>query len=136
MITSQRIVLISFMIGFIISISFQMYYQPRTYTGNSISDQEQQIIKMNTELKQEDSIIGSAKSIVRGQYEPTPLSNIIWSETIIKSLFFTAIPIMPKIDYQSTMEQQMNIILSIFRAILAMIMWLEAWFIFKNKKVT
>lgn len=134
-VSTHRLILMFVMLNLIIGIAGTAYYSPRSRNTNVITEYTDLGGEWEDELTSEDAKWGTAKS-TSNQFTETTVGNTFTIGKFIWNVFWMGInpfSIRPSM-VDTDIEKIIAYILEWFRSLLMIVIALEAYFVFKNRK--
>lgn len=133
MISTQRLIMIVVLINLMTGIVGNIYIKPTTYDNNIIAGEEDYSQQYSENLLQEDKYSGIRN---RGYDSEQSIGNSITLGSNIWDIIIDGVnplSVHPNM-FESDIEKMFAIILSMFRLLLGIILIVEIYMIFKNRK--
>lgn len=137
-ISTQRLIIIVVLMNLLIGVVGEMYYEPDSFNTQKVEDEIGYLEQKEVEMESEEGLWGSVKSTASRIYESTIGDPIKWGGTIA-SIFIRGINPFYKagIEYTNNEAETFTIyMIGFLRTLIYLVLIVEMYFVWKNKKTT
>lgn len=137
MISTQRLIIIMLMINVVVGIVDLTYYSPTQYQTTPFDSINNQLDAFQQKAQEEETTWGGLFSGAVNVLEVTVINPLRFGYTLLRFLWKAFIPfsILPT-GNETPVENVVITVIILFRSLLALIMGIEIYLFFKNKKTT
>lgn len=136
MINSHKLLILLIVLNFMLGLSTQFYQNADTFTSSTLT--EVQAAQGDLQQFANETIASNKTSTyTEGQYDPSAVNKVKLGRTVTKMFFIGLLPFpVQQTDANSLTEKLIISIIKYFQGLLWIIIGLEIYFIFINKKTT
>lgn len=132
---TQRLIMIIISINLIIGFVDSINDSPTTWNSNQIGTEIDLMEEQEAEFESEEGVWGSVKSSEDRIYENTIGSPIKWGWVLLKTFTRALNPFsFSPSDFETDSEKALAWVLTFFRCLMIMLVSIEGYMFFKNKK--